>query len=77
MLLENQKRRLMEYFNRNSKQLLATLKKHGEFIMFSKEKGYLYRVENFQFRGNVINLRVGLKSGKLNILDISLSGGFN
>lgn len=69
-MAESKKVRFFEYFNRNKKRVLNMLKKHGQFLSFSNEHGYLYSVEIGSIAGSTVLLHVAIKAGELTILDI-------
>lgn len=69
-MAESKKVRFFEYFNRNKKRVLNMLKKHGQFLRFSNEHGYLYSVEIGSIAGSTVLLHVAIKAGELTILDI-------
>lgn len=69
-MAESKKVHFKQFFNRNHTRLLNMLKQHGEFIRFSSELGYLYLVEVGEYAGKAISLKVSVKSGKLNIIDV-------
>lgn len=69
-MAESKKVRFFEYFNRNKKRVLNMLKKHGQFISFSNEHGYLYSVEIGAMAGSTVLMHVALKAGEITIIDI-------
>lgn len=69
-MAESNKKRFLEYFNRNKKRLLNLLKQQGQFQKYSKEYGYLYSVEIGKLAGQPVKLQVGLKAGELKIIDV-------
>ncbi|MEI2356688.1 hypothetical protein [Mesobacillus zeae] len=69
-MAESKKIRFKQYFGRNNTRLLNILKKQGQFIKFSSELGYLYLVEVGELAGKAVSLKVSMKSGRLNIIDV-------
>ncbi|QCJ45451.1 hypothetical protein FAY30_26260 (plasmid) [Bacillus sp. S3] len=67
---ESKKIDFKNQFNRNHKLLIQMIKKQGQFIKLSSELGYLYLVEVGVHAGQAISPEVGLKAGKLNIIDV-------
>lgn len=72
-MAESRLNRIIKYFEHNKKHIFSLLKSQGNYVNCCKNNGYLYEVKVGEYAGTSIFLRVGLKSGNINILSASIT----
>jgi hypothetical protein len=56
----------------NKQRLLHSLKKDGEYLAFNPKQGFIYRLQVGISNGLPVLIKVSIKNGLVNILDVFL-----